>query len=181
MSLSAPSSRHRVARAAPDEHAALASGEPGRRCHVVGPARWRTAPGRCRILAGSARSAASVSCNSSRISAPARCRARGRCSVEDGCRGDEGLGRGDADLRPRLQVEHLVGDPRDGAADDVGDGDDGRAVLARQARRRQRIRRLARLCDGDALASPVRRSGRRSGYSEATATSTGMRDQRSMA
>ena len=75
----------------------------------------------------------------------------------------EGLGGGDPDFRPGVRVHGAVGFPRGHAADDIADGNALGALLARLAKRRQRVGGLARLGDRRWPACSRRRWGRDSG------------------
>ena len=82
-------------------------------------------------------------------SVPAQLGEPQREQVHDRDLGDERLGRGDADLEAGAGVEDAVGLARDLRAHDVRDREHLRAALARQAHRRQRVERLARLGHAD--------------------------------
>ena len=61
--------------------------------------------------------------------------------------GGEGLGGGDADLGPGMQVDAAIGFARDGAADDVADAQHLVAAPLALAQPRQRVERFAGLGD----------------------------------
>ena len=72
-----------------------------------------------------------------------------REQVHDRDLGDERLGRGDADLQAGAGVDDAVGVARGLRAHDVRHGQHGRAALAGEAHRGQRVQRLAGLRDAD--------------------------------
>ena len=72
-----------------------------------------------------------------------------REQVHDRDLGDERLRRGDADLQPGARVDDAVGVARGLRAHDVRHGQHGRAALAGEPHRGQRVQRLARLRDAD--------------------------------
>ena len=79
-----------------------------------------------------------------KISQPAQMHGQQRKYCE---RGDKGLGRGDADFRPGVHVNAAVGFARDGAADDVDDGQRLVPAALGLAQRGQRVGGFAGLRD----------------------------------
>jgi hypothetical protein len=77
-----------------------------------------------------------------KISHPAQMHGQQRQNRE---RGDKGLGRGDADFRAGVHVNAAVGFARDGAADDVDDGQRAMAAALGLAQRGERVGGLAGL------------------------------------